>query len=250
MTHFGSNVCHAHVRGLVSALMIAAALFTPVVAILASESSPRSRIESAAPVAVYVDEAARRFDMPATWIRAVIRAESGGNVHALSPAGAMGLMQLMPRTWVDLRDRYGLDTDPYDPRDNIMAGTAYLRELFDRYGSPGFLAAYNAGPGRYDEHLTSGRTLPLETQTYVAKIVPLLGGDQPKSSAFAVADVQSWDRASLFVAQATNKPPADQSSQTESAQREPASPAILDLSAIAPQSDGLFVRDIGTRVPQ
>jgi hypothetical protein len=155
----------------------------------------------------------------------------------------------MPRTWADLRVHYGLGNDPYDPRDNVMAGTAYLRELFDRYGSPGFLAAYNAGPRRYEEHLTSGRALPLETRTYVAKIVPLLGGDEAKNTAVAVAETQSGDRSSLFVAPAVIKPPAKQSSANELTTLQPAGPAIVDLSAIAPQSDGLFVRDIGTPAP-
>ena len=53
----------------------------------------------------------------------------------------MGLMQIMPKTWTELRARYGLGADPYDPHDNILAGAAYIRELHDRYGSPGFLAA-------------------------------------------------------------------------------------------------------------
>jgi soluble lytic murein transglycosylase-like protein len=250
MTHFARIARRPRVRDLLSALMFATAIATPVAGILASDFPPRDRVEDASPIAAYIDEAGRRFDVPDAWIRAVIRAESGGNVHALSPAGAMGLMQLMPRTWADLRVRYGFGNDPYAPRDNVMAGTAYLRELFVRYGSPGFLAAYNAGPGRYEEHLTNGRALPLETQTYVAKIVPLLGGNQPNSSAVAVAEIRSWDRASLFVASAANSPPADQSSPTMPARQQSARPAIVDLSAIAPQSDGLFVRDIGTRVPQ
>jgi len=98
--------------------------------------------------AEYIAEASRRFGVPVAWIRAVMRAESAGEARAVSSAGAMGLMQIMPATWADLRARHGLGRDPYDPRDNILAGTAYLRELHDRYGSPGFLAAYNAGPGR------------------------------------------------------------------------------------------------------
>ena len=53
----------------------------------------------------------------------------------------MGLMQIMPKTWIELRARYGLGADPYDPHDNILAGAAYIRQLHDRYGSPGFLAA-------------------------------------------------------------------------------------------------------------
>ena len=75
-----------------------------------------------------------------------MQAESGGDARALSPKGAMGLMQIMPGTWAELRLRYGLGADPYDPHDNITAGAAYLREMHDRYGEPGFLAAYNAGP--------------------------------------------------------------------------------------------------------
>ena len=86
----------------------------------------------------------------------------------------MGLMQIMPGTWKDLRARHGLGTDPYDPHDNILAGTAYIRELHDRYGAPGFLAAYNAGPGRYERHLATGRPLPDETQAYVAALAPMI----------------------------------------------------------------------------
>src|SRR3546814_8097036 len=97
-----------------------------------------------------------------------MRAESAGDVRAVSHAGAMGLMQIMPATWTYLRGRYGLGDDPYHVRDNIIAGTAYLRELHDRFGSPGFLAAYNAGPGRYEQHLETGRPLPRETRAYLA----------------------------------------------------------------------------------
>ena len=63
----------------------------------------------------------------------------------------MGLMQLMPGTWVELGVRYGLGPDSFDPRDNVFAGTAYLREMHDRFASAGFLAAYHAGPSRYDD---------------------------------------------------------------------------------------------------
>lgn len=94
----------------------------------------------------YVAEAALRFGIPTAWIRAVMRVESNGDRRAVSPKGALGLMQLMPKTWADMRARYGLGRDPFDPHDNILAGAAFLRELHDRYGSPGFLAAYNAGP--------------------------------------------------------------------------------------------------------
>ena len=109
------------------------------------------RASPADPYAGHIAEAARRFGIPEAWIRAVMHVESRGDVRAISSAGAMGLMQIMPATWLELRARYGLGSNPYDPRDNIMAGAAYLREMHDRYGSPGFLAAYNAGPGRYEE---------------------------------------------------------------------------------------------------
>src|SRR3546814_9197460 len=85
-----------------------------------------------------------------------MRAESAGDVRAVSHAGAMGLMQIMPATWTYLRGRYGLGDDPYHVRDNIIAGTAYLRELHDRFGSPGFLAAYNA---RSEEHTSELQSL-------------------------------------------------------------------------------------------
>src|SRR5579872_805748 len=109
--------------------------------------------------AAIVTEASRRFGVPERWIRAVMQAESGGRQRARSPKGAMGLMQIMPKTWTELRARHGLGADPFDPRDNILAGAAYIRELHDRYGAPGFFAAYNAGPGRYERHLATERPL-------------------------------------------------------------------------------------------
>ena len=93
------------------------------------------------PFVDFVEETSRRFGVPVRWIRAVIDAESAGDVRARSPKGAMGLMQIMPETWAELRLRYDLGNNPYGPHDNIIAGIAYLRELRDRYGSPGFLAA-------------------------------------------------------------------------------------------------------------
>jgi soluble lytic murein transglycosylase-like protein len=132
-----------------------------------------SRPESIDRYAKFVEEASDRFAVPARWIRAVIQIESGGDDHATSPRGAMGLMQIMPGTWVELSVRYGLGFDPFDPRDNIFAGTAYLREMHDRFGSAGFLAAYHAGPSRYEQHLATGQPLPPKTVTYVAAVAPL-----------------------------------------------------------------------------
>ena len=104
------------------------------------------------PYAGFIAEASQRFGIPAAWIRAIMRVESRGDRRAISPKGAIGLMQLMPDTWAALRARYGLGRDPFDAHDNILAGAAFLREMHDRYGSPGFLAAYNAGPGRYEAY--------------------------------------------------------------------------------------------------
>jgi soluble lytic murein transglycosylase-like protein len=69
-------------------------------------------------------------------------------------------MQVMPATYAELRARHRLGADMFDPHDNILAGTANVRETRDRFGSPGFLAAYHAAPTRYDDYLTSGRPLP------------------------------------------------------------------------------------------
>ncbi|MGV2497624.1 lytic transglycosylase domain-containing protein [Pelagerythrobacter aerophilus] len=129
-------------------------------------------------IATHVREAARRFGLPERWIYAVIRTESAGRTRAVSSAGAMGLMQLMPGTWARQRARFALGNDPFDPRDNILAGASYLREMFDRYGSEGFLAAYNAGPGRYEQWLSASRPLPLETRRYVARVASLLQADR------------------------------------------------------------------------
>ncbi len=134
----------------------------------------------------YIQEAAAKYDVPQRWIREVMRQESGGRLYnrngslVTSGAGAMGLMQVMPGTYDELRSRYSeLGNDPFDPHNNILAGTAYIREMYDIYGSPGFLAAYNAGPGRLDDYLTRSRTLPEETRRYVASIGPKLGYDSP-----------------------------------------------------------------------
>lgn len=121
-------------------------------------------------------EAARRFEVPQSWIVAVMRAESAGRTQLrgrpiVSRAGAMGLMQLMPGTWAAMRDMHALGSDPHAPRDNIMAGTAYLRAMYDRFGYPGLFAAYNAGPARYEEHLRTGRALPGETRAYARQVV-------------------------------------------------------------------------------
>jgi D-alanyl-D-alanine carboxypeptidase len=133
----------------------------------------------------YIREASQRFGVPVQWIRAVIREESAGEVQALSPAGAMGLMQVMPGTYEMLREEYDLGHDPFEPRDNIFAGTAYIQQMYDRYGAPGFLAAYNAGPGRVDDYLANGDPLPGETVSYVTDVAPHLGSATPMTGPLA-----------------------------------------------------------------
>jgi hypothetical protein len=129
----------------------------------------------------YIREASRRFAVPEQWIRAVMNQESGGEEQAVSSAGAIGLMQVMPATYDELRDENGLGDDPFNPHDNILAGAAYIRQMYDRYGSPGFLAAYNAGPNRLDEYLAGSESLPDETVNYLAAVGPNLGNDVPMS---------------------------------------------------------------------
>jgi len=160
------------------------------------------RSSTGQPFADIVTEAARRFDLPLAWIDAVVTVESDGDPRAVSPKGAMGLMQLMPSTWIELRDRLALGDDPFDPRANILAGSAYLREMLDRFGSPGFLAAYNAGPARYADHLTTGRPLPSETEAYVALLEPMLTGEPTGNAMIRVAD-NGWTTATLFVERAS-----------------------------------------------
>lgn len=117
-------------------------VITYVVCLIAALSFFESRADEQALVrpasidrfANFIAEASTRFAIPERWIRAVIQIESAGDEHAISPRGALGLMQLMPTTWVELSVRYKLGLDPFDPRDDIMAGTAYVRELRDRFG--------------------------------------------------------------------------------------------------------------------
>jgi soluble lytic murein transglycosylase-like protein len=132
-----------------------------------------------------IEEASTRFGIPTSWIERVMRSESRGltmlNGHPIrSRAGAMGLMQLMPATWTDMRARLGLGTNPDDPRDNILAGTFFLRLMYDRFGYPGLFGAYNAGPGAYAAWLAGNRRLPAETVTYLGTVS---GTAQPMSLA-------------------------------------------------------------------
>jgi membrane-bound lytic murein transglycosylase B len=135
-----------------------------------------------------VAEASKKFNMPAAWIRAVMQMESGGRTmlnekqHITSPVGAVGLMQLMPGTYDEMRQQYKLGANRFDPRDNIMAGAAYLSWLHRRYGFPAMFVAYNDGPGNLEAKRDHGRALPAETRNYVAKICAVLGTSVPGTS--------------------------------------------------------------------
>ena len=192
------------------------------------------------PFAAFVTEASKRFGVPEQWIRAVMHVESGGKLRTRSRKGAMGLMQIMPKTWAELRARYSLGANPFDPHDNIVAGTGYIRELQDRYGTPGFLAAYNAGPGRYENHLATGRPLPDETQVYVATLAPMIKGQQTGGKYVAVVKSLTWAGSPLFAVRTKSHSTADRLSHGVHPDHPLSDRAVVDLSALVPQSGNLF----------
>lgn len=206
-----------------------------------AQQAPAERPSRSDPYGTYIAEAAQRFGVPEVWIRAVMRVESAGDLRAISSAGAMGLMQIMPATWAELRIRHRLGGNPYDPRDNILAGAAYLRHMHDRYGSPGFLAAYNAGPGRYEEYL-AGRPLPAETRAYVAALAPVVdGGELTGPVVVAAADPLAWTRAPLFVAQSSDSGSAVPLQSEREPDATTAAAPERDQGPVASRAEGLFV---------
>lgn len=233
-----SRVAHRLLLLLLSGLSLAA----PPMSSVQAQTVPPVQTEANAPFAAFVAEATQRFGIPVTWIRALMRVESANEVRAVSPKGAMGLMQITPDTWAYLRARYRLGTDPFDPRENIIAGTAYMRELYDRYGAPGFLAAYNAGPGRYDEYLANGRPLPAETRAYVTQLAPLVGGEAfPVVVAVAAADPLAWTRAPLFICASDRNPAAGPALPDAQCRDGDTAPPRRDVAADAKPTGGLFV---------
>jgi hypothetical protein len=126
-----------------------------------------------------IADAAKRFKIPAAWIRNVMRSESGGRTilngqPIASNKGALGLMQVEPGTYAEMAEQYRLGDDPFNPKDNIYAGAAYLRWLHGKYGFPAMFAAYNTGPGHLEDHIHHGAPLPAETRAYVAGITRAL----------------------------------------------------------------------------
>jgi hypothetical protein len=206
----------------------------------AAEKTPIERQAHGVSVAAAIAEASQRFAVPEHWLRAIMRIESRGHLRAKSRKGAMGLMQIMPATWAGLRARYGFGSDPYDAHENILAGAAYVREMHDRYGAPGFLAAYNAGPGRYEQFLSTGRSLPAETQNYVTTLAPIIGGGDANWLASGIAKLVSWTHAPLFAGHADSAATISRLAADRPRDRRPNTRAVVDVSAIVPRSDGLF----------
>ncbi len=232
------------------ALPIALALIASLPSVASADPPMSGRLGSrlaastrSDPYAGFVAEAAKRFAIPELWIRAVMRVESRNDPSAISPKGAMGLMQIMPATWTELRARHHLGEDVFEPRDNILAGAAYLAALHDLYGSPGFLAAYNAGPGRYEKYLVTGNPLPRETIDYMAKLVPMIDTEAaPVMRIAARSRREEWADAPLFFVQRGDVDGAENSLHEGRPKRSTDGAPIVDLSALAPASSGLFVR--------
>lgn len=202
-----------------------------------SESSSSSTVGDG-----FIAEASERFAIPAAWIHAIICVEGGGDARLPSRKGAIGLMRIMPETWTELRFRYALGADPSEPRDNILAGAAHLREMYDRYGSKGFLPAYILGPTRYDDHLKTGAPLPAETQAYVAVLAPLIEpGLKDVVRSTARGNVISWRKAPLFIGQPKHGSNDNPSASRVRTERSSPYQSGADQPAFAPHSTGLFV---------
>jgi hypothetical protein len=167
-------------RPILAQLMEATHLAPPVQPSVYDQEAAMTRSELLNRWDGFITEASERFHVPKTWIRAVMARESGGrtmlgeNQPIVSSAGAVGLMQVLPETYDEMALAHKLGANPFDARDNIMAGTAYLRWLHQKYGYPAMFAAYNAGPGRLEDHLEHGVRLPSETRAYVGGITKAL----------------------------------------------------------------------------
>ncbi|PGH55099.1 transglycosylase [Azospirillum palustre] len=197
----------------------------------------------------HIREASQRYDMPEKWIRAVMMRESNGRATTnsgkvlTSSAGAIGLMQVMPGTYELMRAKYGLGSDPSDPHENIMAGTAYLREMYDLFGAPGFLAAYNCGPACYAQHLAGKQRLPRETKMYLAALTPVLRGTGPREPSLAAG------ASAIEVAVVPDDAPKPRNGQSAPSQRSEPAPVVVAaaLETSAPESSAVEPRRMEPR---
>lgn len=190
----------------------------------------------------YVEEASQRFHIPSSWIWAVMKIESAGDISALSKKGAMGLMQIMPETWQMLRQQYNLGSDPFSPRDNILAGAGYLRYLHERYGNPGVFAAYNAGPGRYEDYLKSRKLLPLETIDYTSKVNQWASLEMAQGGLGTIVEHNMAAHSDLFMRSPIAQSIHPKGDEEEMKRDQGMNQKVADLSALAPSSQGLFVK--------
>jgi soluble lytic murein transglycosylase-like protein len=224
MTRFSARLCSPidspiTVLGAVAFSIVAAVFGGPALATEVRSTLSDAHSSDRVRFGGFILEASVRFSISQISIRSVMRHESGGIARIVSPKGAIGLMQVMPQTYFELARRYGLGLDPFNPRDNILAGTAYLREMQDRFGSSGFLAAYDAGPRRYEQHLSTDRPLPYETIAYMASVTQSISG--PRSAAVRIAEnVSRSAGAPLFVVKSQGR-------------------SAVDLTALAPQPNRL-----------
>ena len=200
---------------------------------------------SVPPFAAFVTEASKRFGVPEHWIRAVMHVESGANQRAQSQKGAMGLMQIMPKTRTELRARYGLGADSYDPRDNIwlvLHTSANSTIATARQGS--------SPPTMQDLDATNviwgtSRPLPDETQAYVATLAPIINHARTNVQLGAVTRSFAWASSSLFAARSAGISP-DGSSRADMRQnRTSRAHGTVDLSALVPHSRNLLVHLTG-----
>jgi hypothetical protein len=231
--------CRRLCRALLPAVALATGCNTEAVAQRRGEAPPLVTAAISA-VDAAVMEASARFGVPAPWIRAVIHVESNGDTKAVSRKGAIGLMQIMPKTWAALRLSYDLGDDPASPHDNILGGTAYLRELYERFGAAGFLAAYNAGPSRYVAYLTAGQPLTEETRRYLANLASRLPDLPVDPAILASSDLRDWHRSGLFATRSAalspaNSLPSDKRSTVGTMEQSP-----VPLSRLPPLFHGLF----------
>jgi soluble lytic murein transglycosylase-like protein len=222
------------------AVVLLLTLGTPFVDAGTASANASDALKPVDSVSESIADASQRFDIPASWLRAVIRVESGGDPLAISPKGAMGLMQIMPETWASLQLRYGLGPDPLDAHDNILAGAAYTRELRDRYGAPGFLAAYDAGPARYEAYLAAGQPLPNETLAYVARLAPVVTGGAVVSGVVLASATPPWLQAPLFVVHSDSALMPSRPTSNPHDRQSSIVVRLADLTGLVPQSNGLF----------